>query len=252
MIRRAILAAGLLLWTAPSHGEDLVSGLSQDQIQITSNYAGTDIVVFGAIEAPESLAGNGARDVVVVVRGPDTDMAVRRKVRVAGIWINRDEITLRGMPVYYYAASTRPLAKIAAADTLARYQIGLANLVPKSVSTRTPSKAEPFRLAVIRARARKKLYAETAQGVEFLSYSLFRVRVPIPASVPRGEYIAEVYLFRDGMVISAQTTPLFVDQIGLERRLYDFAHEWPFAYGAATVLMAAFLGWLSSIVFRRR
>jgi hypothetical protein len=78
------------------------------------------------------------------------------------------------------------------------------------------------------------------------------VRVPVLASAPRGEYNAEVYLFRDGSVVSAQTTPFFVDQIGLERRLFNFAHEWPVLYGFASVLMAALLGWASSFIFRQR
>ncbi len=234
-----------------ARAEDLVSGLSQDQIQITSNYAGTEIVVFGAIESQEAPAA-GERDVVVVVRGPDADLAVRRKVRVAGIWINRDRITLYGMPAYYYVASTRPLAKIASADTLRQYQLGTANLTPKRESTRSARKGEPFRLAAIRSRERRKLYAEAPGGVEFLSYSLFRVRVPLPATVPRGEYTAEVYLFRDGVVASAQTTPLFVDQIGLERRLFNFAHDRPFEYGLMTVAMAMLLGWASSFLFHRQ
>ena len=52
-------------------------------------------------------------------------------------------------------------------------------------------------------------------------------------------------------MISAQSTPLFVDQTGFERRLYNFAHTWPLFYGVSTVLMAVFLGWLSWLVFRR-
>jgi uncharacterized protein (TIGR02186 family) len=236
---------------AQAEAEDLVSGLSQDQIQITSYYAGTEIVVFGAIESPASVKTASARDVVVVVRGPDTDFAVRRKARIAGIWINRDKITLYGMPSYYFLASTRPLTKIASAEALRRYQLGATNIVPKGESTRSPRKGAPFREATIRIRERQKLYAEAPAGVEFLGYSLFRVRVPVPANVATGEYTVQVFLFRDGSVVSAQTTPLFVDQIGLERRLFNFAHERPFAYGLATVLVAMLLGWASSLIFRR-
>ena len=76
--------------------------------------------------------------------------------------------------------------------------------------------------------------------------------MPVPAGVPRGQYTAEVYLFQNGNVASAQSTPLFVDQIGLERRLFGFAHQWPLAYGVSTVLMALLLGWISSFVFRRQ
>ncbi|MBV9063175.1 MAG: TIGR02186 family protein, partial [Alphaproteobacteria bacterium] len=151
--------------------EDLVSGISQDQIQITSNYAGSDIVVFGAVEQSGS-SSTGTRDVVVVVRGPDTDFVVRRKARVAGIWLNRDKITLYGMPAYYYVASTRSLAKIAGNAALAQFQLGLAHLMPERESTRSVRKGEPFRRAAIRTRVRQQLYAEAPDGVEFLSYSL--------------------------------------------------------------------------------
>ena len=109
---------------------------------------------------------------------------MRRKVRIAGIWINRDKITRRHADILF-RASTRPLAKIASSQTLPRYQIGLANVEPQSIGTHSPAKAEPFRLAAIAERARAGLYARN-EGVEFLSYSLFRVRVPIPATVPRG------------------------------------------------------------------
>lgn len=240
------LAASLLLATGAAGAEDLVSGLSQDTVEITSNYTGTDIVVFGAIEHVEE---SGINDVVVIVRGPDASMTVRKKDRVVLIWLNRDQAVLQGLPSYYFLASTRSLSAIAPRDTLERYGIGLANLVPeKIVSHHDPV---PFRQALVRHKEQEGLYGENPSGVEFLSPTLFRVHVPVPASVPRGQYNAEVYLFRDGNVISAQSTPLFIDQTGLERRLYNFAHTSPTSYGLSTVLMAMFLGWLSSVVFRR-
>jgi uncharacterized protein (TIGR02186 family) len=241
-----------MLFFAPASAQELVSGLSQDQIQITSSYTGTDIVVFGAIEGDAKQSGQTApRDVVVVVRGPNTNMVVRRKVRVGGIWINRDAIRFTGMPAYYFLASTRPISSIAQTDTLRRYEIGLSTITPQTKSTRSTSKAEPFRLAAIREQKAAHLYDELPGGVEFLSSTLFRARVPVPATVPTGKYTVEVYLFRDGTVLGAQSTPLFVDQIGLERRLYHFAHDEPFWYGLAAVFMAGAIGWLSSMIFRR-
>lgn len=248
MRRLALLAFFVLC--APARAQDLVAGLSQDQVEINSSYAGTSIVVFGAIEGRDEESTE-PRDVVVVIRGPVADMTVRRKARIAGIWINRDQMTLYGMPAYYYIASTRPLAKIAGPETLGRYQLGLANVAPLSMSTRYEPKGEPFRVAAVGERARDGLYAET-QSVEFLSFSLFRVRIPIPAAAPRGQYTVEAYLFRDGTVTSAQSTPLFVDQTGLERRLHRFAHTDPLVYGLSAVFMAMFLGWLSSLMIRQQ
>jgi hypothetical protein len=42
-----------------------------------------------------------------------------------------------------------------------------------------------------------------------------------------------------------------VDQIGLERNLFNFAHNEPLAYGLAAVLMAMLLGYISSLIFRQ-
>ncbi len=87
---------------------------------------------------------------IVVLRGPDADMTVRRQVRVAGVWINRDAMTLYGMPAYYYAASTRPLAQVTTEETRFRYQLGLhrhrarARKHPHALQSRTlPPRRHP-------------------------------------------------------------------------------------------------------------
>ena len=240
----AFLFAGPAL-PAPA-AENLVSGLSQDTIQITSSYNGAQIVVFGAIERPEAEI---KPDIVVVVRGPDADIRVRRKDHVAGIWINRNRVVLRGMPSYYFAASSRPLSKIAGAAILRQYGLGLAALTPRA--TRGRHDPEPFRQALIRHQERAGLYVQQEGAVQFLSGTLFRVGVPLPASAPRGKYIAEVFLLRDGAVIDARSSDLSIDQTGFERRLIDFSQADPLAYGLSTVLMGVLFGWLSTLAFRR-
>ncbi|MEO7053725.1 MAG: TIGR02186 family protein [Rhizomicrobium sp.] len=247
-MRRALLF-GFLLAATPASAQQLVSGISQDLIQITSTYRGSDIVVFGAIEGQPAGEPRTPRDIVVVVRGPEADITVRRRDRVAGIWINHDAAKLSGMPSYYFLASSRPLKAIAPQSALTHYSIGLQNLQPDAVHSHHDY--EPFRQAALRHLTKDRLYTEAAGGVEFLSETLFRAHVPVPAGVTRGQYKVEVYLFRDGEVQSAQSTPLFIDQTGLERRLYNFAHNQPFGYGLAAVVMAVIMGWISSLLFRR-
>ena len=249
---RILLASAFLLFAGPAGAQDdLVSGLSQDVVEISSTYTGTDLTVFGAIERPgEGAKSDSAKsDIVVVVRGPDAAMTVRRKDRFAGVWINNARARLIGLPSYYFLASTRPLDEIAPGDTLRRYDLGLGNLRPETALS--DGAIMPYVRALVRAETKKGLYSQDGTGVEMLSPTLFRVRVPVPAAVPRGSYVVQVYLLRDGTVVSAQSTPLYVDQTGFERRIYDIAHEWPLSYGFLTVLMAVLLGWVSSLFFRR-
>jgi uncharacterized protein (TIGR02186 family) len=243
-----MLLALFAIVAVPAAAEDLIAGLSQDRIQITSSYSGTDITVFGAIENASNAKG---RDVVVVIRGPSTVFTARRKTRVAAIWVNSNRVLLKGMPGYYFLASTHPIEALASQDTLDHYDLGLAHVEPADATTPIASKLEPYRQAVIRAKERQGLYTEQSTGIEFLGPSLFRLHVAVPATVPRGQYQAEVYLVRDGAIVSAQSSTLFVDQAGLERRLFNFAHNWPLTYGVSAVVMSLLLGWLSSVVFRQ-
>src|SRR6185437_9480944 len=107
-MKRALIAICLAMCTGAAEADDLVAGLSQDIIQITSNYTGTDIVAFGAIENMNVMTAAGPLDIVVAVRGPDADITVRKKERVAGIWLNNHGVVMRAIPSYYYVASTRP------------------------------------------------------------------------------------------------------------------------------------------------
>lgn len=243
-MRRALLA--LLLLAFPARAEDVVSGISQNVIQIRSNYTGSDILVFGSVENARATQG---RDVVVVVRGPDQEMTVRRRDRIAGVWVNSDAARFEGLPGYYYLASTQPVARIAAPADLARYGVGIANLQP----TVTGSHHDPrlFLDAAKRRLEQLKLYAEAPGNIDFQSENLFSAHVPVPAAAPRGQYNVEVYLFRGGQVVSVQSTPLFVDATGLERQLYNMAHNASLTYGLACVFMAMLLGWISSVLFRR-
>ncbi len=243
---RALILA-LLLLAAPAFAEEtLSSGLSQDYLQITSTFTGSELTVFGAVENPSA---SGTRDIVVVVRGPDTLMTIRRKDHIAGLWINNARAKI-WLPSYYFITASRPLSAIADADTLGRYELGLNNLRTDTVASDGDPK--PYADALKRSQKRAGLYIQTDAGVDMQSATLFRVHVPIPAAVPRGSYNVEVYLFRDGDVTAAQSTPFYVDQAGFERRVFEFAHTSPLAYGLFTVLMAVALGWASTFFFRAR
>ncbi len=246
------VTAAFALAIPRSFADELVSGLSTDVIEITSSFTGTDIVLFGAIETSDTLAAKQGRDVVVVIRGPDVDLTVRRKERVAGIWVNVEQVRFEGLPGYYFLASTRPLSAIASEEVLRRFRLGTMNLEAYTAPGTSGAEANVFRAAAIRSKKTEGLYRESAAGIEFLSRSLFRAQIPVPAEVPPGQYKAEVYLFQGGNVVSAQFTPLFIDKTGLERRLFEFAHRDALLYGLAVVLMAITLGWLSSLLIRQK
>ena len=100
-LKYLILAAliGTAMPTGPVNGDTLVSDISESQIAITSNFTGRQLILFGAISREtagltEDL-GDGIRDVIVVIEGPKEKMVVRKKERIAGVWVNADDIVIR-------------------------------------------------------------------------------------------------------------------------------------------------------------
>jgi uncharacterized protein (TIGR02186 family) len=230
----------------PARAQALVADLSDHFIAITTGFIGTDVLLFGAIE------GDG--DVVVVLRGPAGRELVRRKSRIAGIFVNDREVPFLGVPTFYSVSSNRPLDEILSPSVRMRHEIGFDTLrfVPeKPADAANPALIEEFRSALIRNKQRAELYVEDPGKVVFLGARLFRTRVYFPSTLPTGSYTADVYLVRGGQVISAQSTPLIVSKVGFGATVFDFAYGWPMAYGVLAVLVALLAGWLAALAFRR-
>lgn len=219
----------------------LVTDVSNHLIAITSSYTGTDLLVFGSLDAEG--------DVVVVIRGPAGPLVVRRKERIAGIWLNRKAVGFTDIPAFYAVASSRPLAQIGSISLRERLQIGADNVRLRSeVGDGT---ADPYRQALIRNKQRAGLWPPLSPPVTFLGQKLFRATFELPANVPVGIYRTEVYLIRGDRVVAAQATPLYVDKQGTEQEIYELAHNYPIPYGLLAVVLALLAGWGAALVFRR-
>lgn len=239
----ALAVLGLAV-AGPLRAAPLVADLSKHLVAITTGFAGTDVLLFGAVDGPG--------DVVVIIWGPPEQVVMHRKSRIAGIWINTAQMTFERVPSFYSVASSRSLDEIASEHVLSRLEMGVERLnLPLPHAKASPNIARNWRDALIRNKQRLGHYAREVGQVIFLGENLFRTLVEFPANVPTGTYQIEVYLLRDGRVISAQTTPLIVGKIGLEAEVYDFAHNYAAVYGLIAILVALVAGWLAHVAFRR-
>lgn len=243
-LRVLLLALALIGASAVQvRAQSLVADLSEHLIAITTGFSGTDVLLFGSTE--------GEGEVIVILRGPDTPVVVRRKERIAGIWINRDQVTFSGAPSFYRIAASRPLEEITTPELRAKHQIGIDQIRVLPDRSLPPEILAEFRAGLLRNKVRQDFYAEEIGRVSFLGPRLFRTRIYLPANVPPGAYTVEALLVQGGEVIAAQTTPMFVSKVGIGAEVYDFAHRYAAVYGLVAVLVAAFAGWGAGAVFRK-
>lgn len=217
----------------------MVADVSQSYVQIHSSFTGTQLLVFGA--------RNAGGDLVIAVRGPQVNTSLRRKERIAGMWMHVDQHKYPHLPLFYALASTRPLEEIAPVYLL--HQLGLGE---KQVIARSNGSGNAvFDHALSNYLSARGVWQEPFAKITYFGESLFKARLTLPDTLPRGDYSVEVYLFKNEKLTAFQTIPLVAYKTGMDARIYDEAENNPWTYGLVAVLMALAGGWLAHRLFHK-
>jgi len=226
--------------------EPLVVDLSKHLVAITTGFTGSDVLLFGATD------GEPDTQVVIVVHGPREDVVVRKKDRVAGIWVNREAVTFADAPSFYQVAATDSLDVWLPLPVRERHQIGVEYLRYKPSDSDVSAALETdFRIALVRNKQRAGLYSRIPGRIVRRGERLFRTTVHFPANVPTGTYNIETLLIRDGEVFSAQTTPLFINKTGVGAEIFRLANTQAGIYGVAAIIIALAAGLGANWVFSK-
>jgi len=247
------LAAALLCLVAlpapPGAAEEVVLGLSQDTVSITTTFEGSEILIFGAVKRETAIPVEDM-EVVITISGPPEPVTVRRKARRLGIWVNTDAVEVDAAPSFYAMATSAPL-RAALSDTEdLRHRITIPRAIRSVGAPQTVEDSQSFTDALIRIRTNEGLYQSNENAVTFDQQTLFRTSVRLPANITEGGYDTRIFLTRNGTVVSEFDTVIEVRKVGLERWLFALSRQQPLIYGLLSLAIAIAAGWLASAAFR--
>ncbi|MBU2983520.1 TIGR02186 family protein [Lentibacter algarum] len=248
MLRMFLLLA--LCFPALAQAEEVVLGLSQKRVQITTNFDGSEILIFGAVKRDGPAPSGAPLEVIVAVEGPSTALTVRRKERRYGIWINVDAVEVDAAPAFYAVATSVPFADAITKTEDLRYSVSIPRAVRSVGAPMNVKDAQGFASAVIRIRENSGLYQLHENSVTLTDQTLFETRVALPANLTEGDYKARIFLTRSGKVVSEYETLIDVHKVGLERFLFNLSRQQPLIYGLLSLAIAIAAGWLASAAFR--
>ncbi|GAD55592.1 TIGR02186 family protein [Limimaricola cinnabarinus] len=248
MIRLALLLVAIALPGHMARAEEIVLGLSRDQVAITATFDGSDILIFGAVhrEAPPPVNADPL-EVIVTVAGPPETAIVRHKERRAGIWINADAVRIEGAPSFYAVATTAPLGEVLSITEDLRLAVSISRAI-RAAGNRAFETANHV-AALVRIRKAQDVYRLQEGGVDLDRETLFRTSLALPADLVAGNYTTRIFLTRGGKVIDSYETVIGVRKVGVERWLYDFSREQAALYGLLSLALAIAAGWAASAAF---
>ena len=150
--------------------------------------------------------------------------------------------------------SNRPIADIADPELLRRNQIGLENIVlPQIIGSDVADVRhdDAFRMAFLRLQKDKGLYGERDNAVTFLTPTVFRATITLPADVPIGSYEIDVKLLSDGALLWRDSSAFETVKVAFEQFVASAARDHGLLYGLVTAGLALVIGWFASVIFRR-
>lgn len=221
-------------------GLGLTADLATHTVRIDTDFTGEEIVVFGNVDKKA--------DVIVVVRGPEETLIIRKKQSIHGLWLNQDSLTVHEVPRFYAMACTRALDTLLSPEERTRHEIGLHNL-HLTWSTSDRIQQGLYTEALLKEKSKQGHYVPTCGSVNFVSPNLFRVTFQLPATVPTGAYTVQIFLAQAGHIIDARTIPFIITKAGTSAELSEFATHNGFVYGLLSALLSFLLGLVISQFF---
>lgn len=249
---RYLILLALLVFPVLSsaQSEEIVLGLSRDEVAITATFDGSDVLIFGAIKRDAPAPEGGPLQVIITLAGPSTPVTVRRKERVLGIWANTDAVEVDAAPSFYAVATSAPLSESLSNTEDLRRSISIPRVIRSVGAPDTVENAGSYSEALIRIRAGEGLYQVLENQIDIEEETLFRGQITLPAALTDGDYTARIFITRDGVVVDEYETSIAVFKAGLERFLFELSRNQPMIYGLMSLAIAIAAGWLAAAVFR--
>jgi len=232
-----------------SFAKSIVADLSNDSININTGFNGAELFLFGTYDGQEG------DELFIFIEGPKTEATIYKKDYVSGIWINKQSVTFKNVPSFYYSIYSKSKVSGESLNYLTLNKLGSSNLRLISKNTQKLQNLDEW-INNFDARMKKNEMWVTKKGtgkekIEIKDNKLFRAPVILPATVLPGNYKVKILHLRDGKRVSEENTQIFVKKTGMGSKIYNFAHDYSSFYGIFAITLAIFAGYLAAVGFRK-
>jgi hypothetical protein len=249
---RALLVLALVLACripcAP--GADTAAGtfsVRPETISIGSFFSGHTLTVTAAVP-------NGS-DVELRLVGPPENLVVMKKSRVAGLWMNVEEIAFHNVPKVYLLWTSQRTALLGDGEDAAapHYRSVLAGCL----QNKSPDEAFLLVGELVKLKEADNLY-QISQGdirisrLPQASWDQVEALLPIPAKIYPGAYKLDLITSKEGKKNLLYSKMIGVQLAGFPAVVADMATRSGLLYGVISVFIAMFSGLLVGFIFRSK
>ena len=169
--------------------------LSENEIQIETNFVGKEIIIFGILENDE--------DTVITIEGPKQNVKMRKKERILGFWLNTKKVVYKDIPSIFFISSSKPVKEILNQNTLIIEKLHFDEILTNTLTSRDfldQKNLSNWNKNLIKIKKFDKLFKE--YQLTNIENKLFQTRVFFPSNTVPGSYKVTIFQVKDKIVLN--------------------------------------------------
>jgi uncharacterized protein (TIGR02186 family) len=239
----ALLCCALLQGAAWAQ-EPLVVVPETDRVDITTDFAGAEVKAVGSMRGPA--------DLIIKLVGPQQEAKLSRETRLGPFWVGGDTVKLEGAPGLLFFYATAPIATILPPEERLKYGLFLEGAPVHLAPDLKAHAADDWRRAFFRLKEKQGYYHEDDTAIRVFGNRLFIADMRLPGDLQVGTYTVETLVVKSGKVVGRDVGQFKVRLAGIERWVWNAAHDHAWVFGGVFTLLAMLLGLaLNAIPYRR-
>ena len=245
-MRALIFAIILIFSTSPFSLSSVISDIDKSNIELSTRFDGTSILVFGAI-SPE----NDSTSLLVEIIGPSTSVNIRKKVQIWGIWVNKNIAHFQDIPSFYQISISNPEHPILKEIEFQKLKSLFYDFLETTFISEASNSTEQYYDELTRLKKKLGKLSTFEEKINILDRKLFPYKVNLPKKIHPGMYKIKMTLIdQQGIEINRSEQSVKVSKVGLQEFLSSNSKNNPVFYGFFSVIIALFLGFSAAQLFR--
>jgi len=227
-----------------------IDTIQPQKIYIDSFFSGQKVAV-------RAMVPFGAK-VVLRLLGPRENLALMKKGRVGGLWMNVEQVHFQSVPKVYLLWTSEKLSALGTRDSLKAMKLDYLSLLSGTLQNKKNRGEESLLVSeLIKLKEADKVYhifegAVQIKPWERRVWDQADAVLELPSKIYPGIYTLELIAFKEGKGRLVHASTIEVKLAGFPALVSNLAARKGLLYGTLAVIIATFSGLMIGIVFSSR
>ena len=227
-----------------SNAEEIYFDLSEDNIEIKTDFNGKEIIIFGLLKEDH--------EALLTIKGPLSKTKIQKKDRYLGIWINNKQIIYNKIPIIFFLSSSNNINDILPKSILINQDLSFETILNNKNFDQNfvfENNQRNWNDNFVRIKKKQSFYKEFQ--MKNIKNKLFQTSVFFPPTTIPGIYKVDIYYIKNKRIMSKDSKKIIIKKTGVGNNIFNFARENAAIYGIFVIIFSILSGLIAATLFRR-